>query len=78
MEFGARVLDAETPIDGGPGGIAPGFVSNDGNSQCRLFPATSLQAVARQYDESERNSPPSESQQQSLLSSSSKEQVTPW
>ena len=60
MEFGAKVLDAETPIDGGPGGIAPGFVSNDGGSQCRLFPAASLQAVLGKYAQSERNSPPSE------------------
>ena len=51
MEFGAGVLSAEAPIDGGLGSVASGFVGGDGGSQCWLVTVASLQAVSGQHAE---------------------------
>ena len=51
MEFGASVLGAEPPVDGGPGGVAPDLIRVDGSSQRHFVPVASLQAVSGQHAE---------------------------
>ena len=51
MEFGAGILGAEAPVDGGLGGVASDVVRVNGSGQCHLVAVASPEAVSGQYAE---------------------------
>jgi hypothetical protein len=49
MEFGAGILSAEAPIDGGFGGVTPGLVGVDGSDPRLPIAVASPEAGSGQY-----------------------------